>query len=65
MHNEGNRTITKLKLEWLQCVWGVGTHCNIGSKRACWPLASDVEPSHVISSPHLWMRGPSADICGL
>ena len=33
----------------------LGTHCNIGSKRACCPLVCDVEPSHFISTLiHLW-----------
>jgi len=32
----------------------LGTHCNIGSKRPCCFLASDIEPSHVISTVHLW-----------
>jgi len=35
----------------------LGAHCNIGSKRPCCPLASDVEPSHVVSTVHLWRRG--------
>jgi len=33
-----------------------GSYCNIGSKRPCCPLASDVEPSRVISTVHLWRR---------
>ena len=32
------------------------THCNIDSKRPCCPLASDAEPSSVISTVHLWRR---------
>ena len=38
----------------------LGTHCNIGSKRPCCPVASDVEPSHVISTVHVWRR---ASLC--
>jgi len=34
----------------------LGTHCNIGSKRLCCPLASDVESSHVISTVYLGYR---------
>ena len=42
----------------------LGTHCNIGLKRSCCPLASDLEPSHVISTVHLWRRAvpPRVDI---
>jgi len=32
------------------------THCNIGSKSACYPLGSDVELSHLMSTVHLWRR---------
>ena len=41
------------------------THCNIGSKRPCCPIASDVEPSYVISTVHLWHRAVPLDVRGL
>jgi len=34
----------------------LGTHCNTGSKTECFPLVSDAEPCHLMSTLHLWHR---------
>jgi len=50
--NVSKRDKTKNVPRWVAVC--LGTHCNIGSKRPCCPLASDIEPSHVMSTAHLW-----------
>ena len=51
-------TFVRITIQYLtiRVAVSLGKNCNIGSKRPCCPLASDVEPSHVISTVHLWRR---------